>query len=94
MQETQGLRKKHDGPGIMVSAFQSEVDGFGLRLTKEEMDDLNCRRAMDEEPKLKYTPGLTFLNYGKNKDGYWDFKQFRKQARTLPILTCPACYCY
>ena len=32
-----GLRRKSDGPGEMVSAVVSEVDGFGLPMTDAQI---------------------------------------------------------
>ena len=31
-------------------------------------------------PPLDCSPGVRFLNYGKNKDGYWDYEMFAKQV--------------
>lgn len=77
-----GLRKKHQGPGVMISAFQNEKKGFGWRLTEAELKDFNYARFLNK--RLKYTPGLTFLKYGKNRDGYWNYEKFKKQ--TLDFL--------
>ena len=35
------LIPKDDGQGIMISAFQSHEFGFGLTLTKEQLDEIN-----------------------------------------------------
>ena len=40
-----GLRKKGNGPGIMVSAFVSEVFGFGMSLTPDQLASVNTWRA-------------------------------------------------
>lgn len=74
------LRKKTEGPGEMVSATQDEIRGFGFPMTKEEIDLMNERRAAAGRPPLKSSPGLRFLSYGKNKDGYWDFEKFKIQV--------------
>ena len=40
----QGMRKKSEDPGEMVSAFQDEVRGFGYPLTEKEMTRVNAWR--------------------------------------------------
>lgn len=64
-----GLRKKTEGRGEMVPAFQDEQRGFGLELSQEELHKVNAFRARQNpsRPPLKASPGLRFLQYGKQK---------------------------
>ncbi|CAN0096509.1 unnamed protein product, partial [Ectocarpus sp. 13 AM-2016] len=71
VQGVRGLRKKTEGPGEMVSAFQDERHGFGLPLTD------------DGKEVLTRSPGLRFLQYGKNKDGYWGYDEFKEQIEDV-----------
>eukprot|EP00965_Chrysotila_dentata_P192591 6175268-Pleurochrysis_carterae.AAC.1 len=75
-----GLRKKTDGPGEMVSGFRDELRGFGLPVSSEELLKINAyRKAKGLEP-LDASPGVRFLSYGKNKDGYWTYEHFAQQT--------------
>ena len=85
-----GLRKKTDGPGLMISAFQDEHRGFGLSISDEELQLVNANRAgkfyfSDGKPKppLTESPGIRTLDYGKNKDGYWNYDMFALQVEDL-----------
>ncbi|KAL1530848.1 hypothetical protein AB1Y20_001743 [Prymnesium parvum] len=81
-----GLRKKTDGPGEMVSGFKDELRGFGHPLTEDELLVVNCyREALGKQP-LKGSPGVRFLQYGKNKEGYWTFDHFAEQAIRKCVL--------
>ncbi|CAN0197693.1 unnamed protein product, partial [Ectocarpus sp. 4 AP-2014] len=71
VQGVRGLRKKTEGPGKMVSAFQDERHGFGLPVTD------------DGKEVLTRSPGLRFLQYGKNKDGYWGYDEFKEQIEDV-----------
>lgn len=74
------LRKKSSGPGEMVSAVQDEHRGFGLKLSDDELMKVNEYRKLHQREALPESPGICFLKYGKNRDGYWDYEQFEKQA--------------
>lgn len=74
------LRKKSSGPGEMVSAVQDEHRGFGLKMTEEELAEVNDYRRRQGRAPLDESPGIQFLLYGKNRDGYWDYEQFEHQA--------------
>lgn len=74
------LRPKNETPGWMVSAFQDEIRGFGLSLSLDELQLVNnCRKQLGKEELLE-SPGLTFFEYGKNNDGYWNYDLFIKQV--------------
>ena len=81
-----GLRKKTEGPGGMVSAFQDEKRGFGLPLSEEEIARVNANRQRVKRAPLKATPGLHFLLPGKNREGYWGFDEFQKQV--IDVMDC------
>ena len=86
------IRKKSDGPGEMVSAVQDEVRGFGFPMTEVELARVNAFRAQqvdrseDDRKPLQESPGLCFLKYGKNKEGYWDYDMFATQV--VALLDC------
>ena len=75
-----GLRRKTEGPGEMVSAWQDEQRGFGLVVTKEELKEVNEFREQRGRRPLKESPGTRFLVHGKNKEGFWGYEQFEKQV--------------
>ena len=81
-----GLRKKSEGPGEMVSAFQDEKRGFGLPLSEDELARVNEFRETKGRPPLKDTPGTRFLRPGVNRDGYWGFADFEEQ--TIDVMDC------
>lgn len=70
IQGVRGLRKKTEGQGEMVSAFQDEIRGFGFPMTDTELARVNLFRASVGRPALETSPGMRFLNPGKNRDGY------------------------
>lgn len=85
------LRPKSEGQGVMVSAFFCEVRGFGLRLTKPEIDIINATRRerslatgrpLRKDIEYDSSPGLIFFEYGngKGKQGYWDGAKFQEQV--------------
>ena len=41
---------------------------------------MNKFRELRGRPPLKCSPGLRFLSYGKNKEGYWDYEMFEEQT--------------
>lgn len=81
-----GLRRKTEGQGEMVSAFQDEIRGFGFPLTESELVKINAFRQRVGRPALKTSPGLRFLVHGKNKEGFWGFKEFEEQ--TVDVMDC------
>jgi len=78
--DVQTLRKKSSGPGEMVSAVQDEDRGFGLPMTTAELATVNQYRELHGRDPLDESPGIQYLRYGKNRDGYWDYEQFEHQA--------------
>lgn len=81
-----GLRKKTEGPGIMVSAFQDEIRGFGFSMTGDELARVNAFRSTQGREPLKETPGMRCLDYGKQKDGYWNYDMFAEQC--VDVMDC------
>ena len=55
-----GLRKKTEGPGEMVSAFQDRHRGFGFRVSETELRDFNKWRVGNGKSELTSTPGIRF----------------------------------
>lgn len=84
--EVRGLRKKSEGPGLMVSAFQDEIKGFGFRLSEAELSTVNANRVTSGKGPLSSSPGLRFLEFGENNDGYWTREMFFEQA--MDLLDC------
>lgn len=93
-----GLRKKGNGPGIMTSAFVSEQFGFGMPLTPAQLAKVNEWRkaqmgpepsdAMKERYKpLTESPGLRFLKYGKNQDGWWNYQTMAQQCEGRYVVS-------
>lgn len=80
IQGVRGLRKKTEGPGEMVSAFQDERRGFGLPLSEEELKRVNLHRQELGRSELDKSPGTRFLVFGKNKGGFWGFDEFQQQT--------------
>ena len=81
---------KDDGQGLMVSAFCSREFGFGMPVTQSQLDEFNNKRRnknyrVSESAIAKYgtpvkrkltkSPFVRQLEYGANKDGYWDYHQ-------------------
>ncbi|CAM9757798.1 unnamed protein product [Sphacelaria rigidula] len=69
IQGVRGLRKKTEGAGDMISAFQDETRGFGLPLTKDELERVNKFREERGRPAPQRTPGTRHLVFGKTKGG-------------------------
>ena len=90
----QGMRKKSDGPGEMVSAWQDDRRGFGLDMGQDELDKVNVYRATMNKAPLEWSPGVRWLEYGVNKDGHWCYEDLEEQAMdVLDVLEClyPEC---
>jgi hypothetical protein len=74
------LRPKTEGSGFMASAVQGCVSGFGLPVTAAQLELVNSRRATVAKPPLEESPGVVFIEYGKMKDGYWNYERFAEQV--------------
>lgn len=46
----------------------------------QELDATNAFRAKRGRETLDCSPGVRFLNYGKGRDGYWDYEMFKQQV--------------
>ena len=68
------MRPKGKGAGIMVSDFIDEKNGY-LRLTQEEYD-----QAKQTDPDI-WIDARTFLEYGENREGYWNSERFMDQIK-------------
>ena len=95
------IRPKTEGAGLMVSAFVDCARGFGLPMSTEELETVNAARrgqkyasedsaiallGTADKPPLETSPGIRFLNYGINKDGYWDYDHMARQMED--VLDC------
>ena len=70
--ETQVIRPKSRGSGIMVSDFITEKEGY-LYLSESEHDV-----AKETDPDIP-RGARTLLEYGEARDGYWTSDKFMKQ---------------
>ncbi|CAN0579095.1 unnamed protein product, partial [Ectocarpus sp. 12 AP-2014] len=70
----------------MVSGFQDEIRGFGFAMTSEEIVRVNAFRSIHGRAALKESPGIRTLDYGKNKEGYWNYDMFAEQC--VDIMDC------
>jgi len=81
-----GLRRKGEGVGLHVSAITGAM-GFGFQLGYSQLNTVNIyRRAkygVDMVKDLAESPGIIFLDYGKNKQGYWNWERLSEQLRDL-----------
>ena len=83
IEEIRGVRKKSEGQGEMVSAFQCEERPFGLKISEEERTGivnphLESLGLTPLEPDS--SPGLLFFKYGQHREGYWDYAKFERQV--------------
>ena len=67
------IQPKTKGAGIMVSDYVEEHDGF-LRLSGTE-----AALAKASDPTFPMT-AQTLLEYGGNKEGYWNSEKFMKNV--------------
>ena len=81
-----GMRKKGEGNGWMVSAFQDEAHGFGLPMSLDSLQEANEILQSRGMPPLSMSPGVRTLEYGKNKEGYWTMQDMVKQLKE--VLVC------
>ena len=73
--ESQLIRPKSRGSGIMVSDFITEKDGF-LQLTEEEY-----QAAKETNPDIRMG-ARQLLEYGESREGYWTGDKFMKQMQS------------
>ena len=64
------IKSKGKGSGLMVSDFIDEHNGY-LRLTQEEIEKANT-----DEIELTQTKARQEIEYGVNRDGYWNSPKF------------------
>jgi hypothetical protein len=98
------LVPKDDGQGVMISAFQSRELGFGMELTKDQLDEVNFTRRgkkfTDEEAATKYrgnalktdllcSPFVFEFDYGASNGGYWNYDRMVIQLEDcIDVLKC------
>ena len=81
------LLPKSEGDAYMVAAFSGRDIAFGLKLTDEEMAEVNRRRKdtsyidkaaakelynCEKKQELKVSPFTRYLLVGANNEGYWN----------------------
>ena len=49
----------------------------------DELKRVNDFRKKRGRAELDMSPGVRFLNYGKGRDGYWDYDHFARQVGDL-----------
>ena len=55
----------------------------------DDVADIGCQALANAypmrvgKPPLERSPGIPFLQYGKNKDGYWTWEDFDKQCKDV-----------
>jgi hypothetical protein len=88
---------KSNGASIMLSAFQSRDDGFGVDVTVEEMREINRQRAGQHypeeaheangttlKPELKASPFIIQFPFGQGN--YWTGNHMVLQ--TVDVIDC------
>lgn len=63
----------------MISAFQDEYLGFGLPMSSQNLEKLNEKRRAAGKLPLAMSPGLAALEFGKDKEGYWNMARMCEQ---------------
>ena len=76
--DSQMIRPKSRGSGIMVSDFIMEKHGY-LRLTNE------YDRAMQNYPNARKA-ARDLLEYGESRDGYWNSDKFMKHTEKAVFI--------
>ena len=95
---TRKILQKDKGIGVMVSAIQSRVFGFGQPLTKDEMLKVNEKRnikkyvdgeaailkrgSADKQP-LTLSPFYVGFGYGAQSKGYLTYNHFVLQCKDV-----------
>ena len=95
---TKQLIPKDDGQGLMLSLFCCRELGYGYQIPEETLLLVNESREgkaySDEEaainvnstkmkPPLTSTPFVRELEYGKNRDGYWNYDRMLLQFEDI-----------
>ena len=82
------LGKKSDGVGVMLLVFICMALGFGLPLTRAELQHVNSLRAVKSLEPLAETPGTVLFPYGKgdSKMGYWNFEHNNSQCDSVILM--------
>ena len=102
---TKQLIPKEEGQGIMVSSFCCRELGFGCPISASVLDAINAQRenqnycdekagievhGSPKKQKLTSTPFTRTIEYGNNKEGYWNYNrmvlQMEDVAQVLKFL--------
>ena len=81
------MAKKTEGVGEMASYFIDEEFGMGLPISDDQLDRVNVYRRNRADggdiTPLDISPGGRYLEYGKNRDGYWGYEDIAKQVNDV-----------
>eukprot|EP00733_Pompholyxophrys_punicea_P000706 Pompholyxophrys_punicea_v1_NODE_242_length_2578_cov_11.424891.p1 type:complete len:226 gc:universal NODE_242_length_2578_cov_11.424891:1589-912(-) len=84
LQHDNGMAKKGQGQGLMISDFICEEIGY-LKLTEEQ-------KKLPEASRLTSSSARVVFEYGKNRSGYRGNEHFQKQLENaIAIHNIPAC---
>ena len=77
----------------MVSAFVDEINGFGLHMTEDDVKrfkewrqakrDQGLEVCAEPHEQLTSFGGVLFLDYGKDRDGYFDAEKLKVQINAV-----------
>jgi hypothetical protein len=88
------LLPKTDGLSLMVSALQSRETGFGVSVSRIQLDEINeARRGQNyvdvdaamaihghaTKKDLKHSPFVVYFELGANNEGYWTYNHMAIQ---------------
>ena len=81
------MAKKTEGVGEMASYFIDEEFGMGLPISDDQLARVNVYRRNRADggdiTPLDISPGRRYLEYGKNRDGYWGYEDIAKQVNDV-----------
>jgi hypothetical protein len=95
---TKQLIPKDDGTGLMLSSFISREFGYGMELTKDQLEIVNAYRkgkhysdvdaaimklGSSSKTNLTESPFVRQLEYGARKEGYWKYESMVIQLEDI-----------
>ncbi|KAI2496293.1 hypothetical protein MHU86_18205 [Fragilaria crotonensis] len=88
------LLPKTDGLSLMISAFQSRETGFGVQISRVQLEEINEARrgktyvdvdaavaihGQASKKDLKRSPFVVYFELGANNEGYWTYNHMAIQ---------------
>ena len=88
------LLPKTDGLSLMISAFQSRETGFGVQISRVQLEEINEARrgktyvdvdaavaihGQASKQDLKQSPFVVYFELGANNEGYWTYNHMAIQ---------------